>query len=112
MSLAKRNINANFVVKRFAKKQEMLRFLRQLGFALGHKRPQYDIWITRKKPYLRTISHPFKDGGYIAKQIGLPLTRQPWQDDGIIRAARCRSQVRGVGSGDGGNKKQASYIFH
>jgi hypothetical protein len=41
---------------------------------LGHKPSRYKIWVTKKKPYLQPISYELNDDGYIAKQIGSPLT--------------------------------------
>jgi len=62
-------VGGDFGVREFQSKEQMQTFLQGLGFSIGNKLGDYDLWETKTKPHLRAISYKLQNGGYLAKQL-------------------------------------------
>ena len=62
-------VGGDFGVREFQSKEQMQTFLRDLGFSIGNKLGDYDLWETKTKPQLRAISYKLQNAGYLAKQL-------------------------------------------
>ena len=62
-------IIADFGVREFQSMEQMQIFLQGLGFSMGNKLGDYDVWETNTNPHLRAISYKLQTGGYLAKQL-------------------------------------------